>query len=798
METNKEYLQTKYAPGREFEVLAVAFAMNYMQHNPGAKSLCDMADIFRISPEGLNDLIEQSKGSRLLSGQRPNRLEQLASVNGARYANFLKCVNNLNRVVVQSNPAVSVNTTELALARHYLNSHNNATYRSQVAQSLGVDVSTLEQLFYAAATKELFRNQNKALLDKFAEENADRYTELLDRLSDIKYVKSDIDPGKKAEDLIVGFAVNYIQHHPDDITKAKVFSLLKMSPAVLAELYRKAQKRPVLKGYTVPTLGKLAQQNWKRYQTFVKKVENVDLKVQVDAGDIIERMIPSRELGAAVYLINKGELSADQICQVWGLSREGFDNAMDKFTGSEEFLENYVDDAGRREKYIERISPEVEELRDAAAEILNPAYKMSGEQGQQNINTVTQEERENYLRYHPDVFAGLDNEHLTYHNAMVACQSCGLALEHVMKRAPRLVDYQLCMAAVKSNGYALKWVKRAWRDKKMCFTAVSSDYNAYKFVPRNMKGIRKLLHLAVTPLGGGHNIRFMFEKDKSKYLCHMADRTFAEAREYFPRKFAPSDNELKRIEKMERANMLSVGKADSIVIKVTPQDYFDLYPTLVKEARETIEKNFSAVKAETEKFVRCIADFYNGAISASQILAEQPMAGRYPQDMDVESKYRAVVMDTYACAARHPELVPSGWLNINFKPVVKRDLSAVSIDDYFNKLIAPEERAEGNASTKSMAMPGYMSDEVKQGVVHLLRQEAELALAYRNGEISGEKFLSTLPVGDKVPKLEASELSACADRLSQYWADRFPDMIIGQKQEKVEHREQQRSTVIHR
>ena len=44
MDTNKEYLQTPYAPGRNFEALAVAFAMNYMREHPGTLSLCKMAD----------------------------------------------------------------------------------------------------------------------------------------------------------------------------------------------------------------------------------------------------------------------------------------------------------------------------------------------------------------------------------------------------------------------------------------------------------------------------------------------------------------------------------------------------------------------------------------------------------------------------------------------------------------------------------------------------------------------------------------------------------------------------------
>ena len=64
MDTNREYLQTKYAPDRNIETLAVAFAMHYMQQHPGTKSLCDMADVLRVSPEGLNDLIVQAGNGR--------------------------------------------------------------------------------------------------------------------------------------------------------------------------------------------------------------------------------------------------------------------------------------------------------------------------------------------------------------------------------------------------------------------------------------------------------------------------------------------------------------------------------------------------------------------------------------------------------------------------------------------------------------------------------------------------------------------------------------------------------------
>ena len=61
----------------------------------------------------------------------------------------------------------------------------------------------------------------------------------------------------------------------------------------------------------------------------------------------------------------------------------------------------------------------------------------------------------------------------------------------------------------------------------MCYAAVANNHNAYKFVPRNMKSERKLMHLAITPMGGGQNLQYAFQKDKSKYLCRMADRTFA-------------------------------------------------------------------------------------------------------------------------------------------------------------------------------------------------------------------------------------------------------------------------------
>lgn len=365
MDNNKEYLQTKYAPARNIETLAVAFAMNYMRQFPGVKSLCDMADVFRVTPEAMEDLIHQTENSKLLSGHRPDRLEQLASINEVRYAAFLKVVEQGNRVVDQSDPTRAVDTGMLAFARHYLDSHNNSRYRTLVSRVLDVDVPTLEHLLYQAGQKAIFRNENKTLLEKYTGERIDDYSRFLERISDALYVRSDISPGKKLEDLIVGFAVNYINKHPgDDELKAKVFAYLKVDETVLAELYRKAQKRPVLKGYVVDTLGKLAQQNWKRYITFTNRVNDTDLKIQVMSDDLVERMLPSRELGAAIYLIGEGELSADQICQVWGLSRQGFNDAIDKFSESEEFLKNYVDDLELRSKYIQRIEPEITALRN--------------------------------------------------------------------------------------------------------------------------------------------------------------------------------------------------------------------------------------------------------------------------------------------------------------------------------------------------------------------------------------------------------------------------------------------------
>lgn len=782
MDTNREYLQSKYAPGRNIEALAVALAMNYMELHPGTKSLCDMADAFRVTPEGMVDLVKHARQSKLLSDQRSDRLEQLASINDVRYEKLIALSASNDRVKDPASPSVEMDVGELAFARYYLNSHNNSRYRTQVSRALGVDEQQLNRLLYEVGGRALFRNENKELLDRYVQEEIDRYNSFCKKLDNALYVYSDIEPGKRLEDLIVGFAVNYINKHKEDETlKARVFACLKVSPKILSELYRKAQERPVLKGYVVDTLGKLAQLNWKRYKNFTERVNNTDLKVQVNTGELVERMIPSRELAAAVYLIGRDELSPDQVCQIWGLSREGFNDAMDKLTSSEEFMKSYVDNPALREEYIKRITPEIEALREEAEDVLNPTYKVSGEQGVENINTVSQEDRENYLRYHPDVFAGLDRENTTYHNAMIACKANGLALEHVIRKAPRLVDYDLCMAAVNSAGWALKWVKNAWRDRKMCYAAVANDNKAYKFVPRNMKNERKLLHLAINPLGGGDNIRYVSQKGKSRFICRMADRTFAEAREYFPKRFAPSDNELKRIRKQEKA-ALALQKQPEI--KVTPKDYFSLYPSLVKEAREVVEQNFAAVRPETEQFVRNVAAFYNGGMSASELLAQQPMAGRYPVDADPVTKYRMAVLDTFACAERHPELLDGMRLNLHFEPAVARDFSCVTFDDYYGKV--------ENETVKDMQ--GLMGEEeVQKGVVHLLKQEAELAVAYLNGEIDADKLLSTLPNGDRVPTVEPEVRKALADEKTKYWAERFPEMIMSRQQEKSSGQEQERT-----
>ena len=57
-----------------------------------------------------------------------------------------------------------------------------------------------------------------------------------------------------------------------------------------------------------------------------------------------------------------------------------------------------------------------------------------------------------------------------------------------------------------------------------------------------------------------------------------------------------------------------------------------------------------------------------------------------------------------------------------------------------------------------------------------------MAMAYRNGEISAEKFFSTLPMGTNVPQMEKAQLAGYANELTQYWADRFPEMVQQQKQ----------------
>lgn len=781
----KEMLISDYLPGRPIEALAVAFAKNYLNSNSTMISMTRVCDVLQVTPSALKDLMSLLDDSRLMKGQQPERLKQLAEINSVRYDKFKGLIRSVAFVHSNMSPGVRMTDLALGLANNYLQKHKSATSVRLVSEAFKVTPAQLNELLgIARANLSLFKPDPLNPLQKMETEQAGDNLRLLARLDEIKYVRSEKDRSKKAEDINLAFAKYYLKNNNSPEDKERLFNMLKFDESIFNELYAKALERPLLKGHDADARVKeLAGRNYKQYCKFYERVKATDVNIQGLDNGYVTKIFPSRMLGAAVHLIGTGEYSTAQLCELFEVKTSVFRDAAEKLTSSEKFLDMEVDHPEKKEAYLKSIDIELQTIRSMCEHGLTPGYRIDVKgvynKKWENINTCDEKLRGDFLFFQPELYSALDSEQRTYEHAMIACKSDGLVLQQVRALSPRLVDLDLCMAAVKSNGNALQFMKKQFRTREVCYAAVRRTPEAYRFVPRNLKGDRRLIHLAINKRGGGENIQFLFEKDKTKFICKMAGRTFSEAHMFYPRRFAPSDNELKR--KRQASAMSRTGAATgTTVINVTPQDYFDLYPSLGQPEKEAISQNFAAVKDETEKYVTCVAGFYNGKMSADDVLTNSPLKGRYPDtgQLSAESKYYMATLDTYGNALHHPELVQSEQLNPNFKPEVWRDFSGVGVEDFI-KLSYPKVEGMDAMDAKELFrnLYGQYTDSMVQGAVHLCRQEAELSIAYRNNEISADKFLSTLPVGGAVPDGSDKELKQLADSRSQFWADRFPEML---------------------
>ena len=924
MDTN-ELIESVYAPGKQIEAVDLALMLHYLQKEDSILTRSYLADTYGVSLDAMDDFLKKVKVSDLLKEHGDDRLQDIVELNPFRYQRLLEEVEKQKNVSYYGS---MVSTKDLAMANYYLNIeipqvgkkiHQNRTYMSHAEQALNLPYSQLNNLLQQAKDKVLFKALEKDTIHKFVNENIADYENFEKKLDDIKYVKSDIIPGMKAEDLIVAFAVNYINKHQEDTElKRKVFSYLKFGPEVLGELYRKAQQRPVVKGYVVSTLGELAQKNWKRYKTFCTNVNNTPLSIIVDHDDI-KQVRSSHTLAAMLFMTESSRFSESEICESAVIPRSLYNKFVAEYRDTKEFQENFLAGPEKKEAFKKTVHTELNWLEFQWRLLFDPEYIHPSKIPFVSINMKDEEGRREELSQDYRAYLGLDKENRTYENAYLACKETVYALEYVMRRDKKLVDYGMCLAAVKASGGALQFVPAKFRDKKMCFTAVKSSPDAYRFVPRNLKSDRKLIHMAIKRFEGGYNYAYLLQKDKTRYLTGLARHTYNMVDMFKPRKYGLSDAELKRraivqkelgmtgyeikskeildenrflssknilaalkekdyelsadhiyaaIDKYE--GMVDKGKCtpdlfeihedspshqrlamflekndngyvndstksmlmdaaavalaykqgdisysdlksmwyftplleglapeqaamklDEMVrrfeeitlpeykqldkipdysmsgysqtklpVEVSPQDYFLMHPNLNEEARKAVESNFAAVRNDAIVGVRLATDFFNGKITADQMMELLPAKSEL-----TDNKLAHVLQVTLAVAKHHPELVHPMQLQVNpeFKEGVKYD---VPVDKLFSR-------------QELETLKSLLDDATLDYQVYREKCEAQLSLAYRNNEISAEKYLSTYPVGDgnTLKALEGKDLAKEADRLSEWFAQKMPEMI---------------------
>lgn len=495
---------------------------------------------------------------------------------------------------------------------------------------------------------------------------------------------------------------------------------------------------------------------YRSFDKFGEKMKEMDTFLKVDNEDVPNREIGQKRILGAYYLCTFDHKTVGNVADALNMKEETLTELWEQFM-SEEWFEKFRENPDSWA--INEGNAETNYLRNRCFQVL--------EKG--NINTVSEAERINVLRYHPDNLRGLKRDLYTpekYHQyCKIAVQANGLALQHVPQEI-MFKDREMCLSGVREFGAALKYIPLSLRDREICKTAVSNFGYALWDVPPRVKD-RDICWIAV--MNDGRAIEFAPKSMISEELYIRAEADFKEL--FKPIRFAPDNAKLNRMRRTELSKKITgiaprnlpkkgpVIKPSDIVLP----DLAHFVPQITRKQREKAEQNWEYYSDKIAEFANRAIAFRMGALSAIEFMKYPPF--NLSQNGLSESwAYREAVFASEYWVQKYPEkmrlfLMPKPYF------ISKTPLNV--------PLLTLKQCREANPYGESLRMSA--SDKVAFRILETYH--AELAIAYRVGLITAKEYFNTPPAPNRIDFQDENQMKAAADQSTAYYANLFKEQV---------------------
>ena len=493
------------------------------------------------------------------------------------------------------------------------------------------------------------------------------------------------------------------------------------------------------------------------FDTFGEKIGMQDIYLKVNNPDVPDGEIGQKRLMAAFYLNTFENKTTKNVADALNVSEDTLISLWDQYM-NENWFADFRNSA--HEWALNEGSKDTNYLRSRCFKVL--------ERG--NINTVSEDERIQALRYHPDNLRGIKPELYSpekYHEyCRIAVRANGLALQHTPNEI-KMKDREMCLDGVREFGAALKYIPEHMRDREICKTAVASFGYALWYVPPRIKD-RDICWIAV--MNDGRAIEFAPKSLISEDLYNRSDADFKEL--YKPHRFAPDDAKLNRMRRAELSKHITGIAVRNLPKKapvfkptdVKPADYFYICPNLTPSQKKELEAHWNETYApKVAAYANRAMDFRMGELSAKEFL-KQPPFNFSESEMSESWAFREAVTHSEYWVQKHPEkmrifLMPKPYF------ISKKSLNV--------PLLTLKQCKEANPFSTPLRMDNY-----KKAAFRILETyHAELAIAYRTGLITAEEYFNTPPAPDRTQFKNSLERKNAADECTSYYANLFSKEI---------------------
>lgn len=753
MDISNEMITTKTLPGLRFRVLSVAVAAEFLKRHPGVLHECLVADVMQLQPWGLKALVKELD-SRLPTFEAPfNRLEGIVESVPERLERLESVVNDRMYVKVPGMEEEVFSLEDLLFASYYCHIEQHSMFMNgpDVARTWGLPNGKFYALM-GQIDQSSFLLADLGSLKDFVAERPDSYERFRRQVKEGQYVTSELQPALRVEFSELLYAMYYERKTGLYAEMDRVCSYLGVdNKEVYNDLKEQLQNHPLFKNGRL-TPSRYVANKKESYQKFIERLSHQDVYVQIEDDGLKLRKVGLREMAAFFHLAMNGEVTTRNIQSLWGIKASAWTELQNTVMSHPAWKTEGYDALPYSDKVVEGLKREIAEIRKQyRREFPGVVEAKEGEVEavpaipRKRLDEMSEKELVEEVRKHPDVLAGVPRKSLTRRIVCEAVKENGFALQHVPRR---FLYPELCLMAVQNAGASLQFVPTKRREKELCYAAVKQNALAYMHVPLRLRHDERLCDIAITQHKGGYNIIYVPEELITSALVRRAVVTTSDekAREYYRKTQPLSRMSSARERYVTDFNLLMFDRAYPITND----------KQLTTEEKEAFAARFSEVRR-----------FYDGDVPARELIGKIPWPKRY-NELDPLSLHNQVFIDLFQMVRRTPDLLPT-ILTVNDQQL-SGNLPEDIADRYFDEWLKSARR-EGLMEVQF----GSLSDpSVKEALVALMKQEATLAVAYRDGQLSATDYLSTPPAGCGMPQdMTEHEMRETADERSRFWSARL-------------------------